>query len=332
MEVAIAREYKKFLQAPFPYFGGKRQIADKIWELLGDVEHYLEPFCGSCAVLLKRPNGLNLPDNYAETINDKDFLIANIWRAIKYAPDETAKYADDIVCHIDMYAKNKYIYDNSGKLKKLLANNPEAYDAKIAGYSIYVLSTFIGGSIHINKEINYHTLGGIPHIVNNGTGIHASKKYKNIKEWFEILSKRLRRVRIVNGEWNRILGGNWQDGHWRTVGIYLDPPYSTDRTGRKNGLYHIDHDTIAHDVRKYCIKNGNRENFKIILSGYSGEHEELAEYGWIKINWIANGGYSNRNKDKSNNNRFKEVLWINPTIVKENNNSTIFNIGEKICN
>ena len=34
------------LQAPFPYFGGKRRAAETIWAALGDVGGYVEPFVG----------------------------------------------------------------------------------------------------------------------------------------------------------------------------------------------------------------------------------------------------------------------------------------------
>jgi site-specific DNA-adenine methylase len=42
------------LKAPFPYFGGKSRIAAEVWRRFGDVKTYVEPFCGSCAVLLAR--------------------------------------------------------------------------------------------------------------------------------------------------------------------------------------------------------------------------------------------------------------------------------------
>ena len=42
------------LKAPFPYFGGKATVADVIWEALGQPKHYIEPFAGSCAILLNR--------------------------------------------------------------------------------------------------------------------------------------------------------------------------------------------------------------------------------------------------------------------------------------
>ena len=47
--------YQDELKAPFPYFGGKRNAAPIIWEALGDVGGYVEPFAGSAAVLLGRP-------------------------------------------------------------------------------------------------------------------------------------------------------------------------------------------------------------------------------------------------------------------------------------
>lgn len=41
---------------PFPYFGKKTNAAPQVWGLLGDVQRYIEPFCGACAVLLSRPH------------------------------------------------------------------------------------------------------------------------------------------------------------------------------------------------------------------------------------------------------------------------------------
>lgn len=40
------------LKSPFVWFGGKRKVAPQVWEALGDVDNYVEPFFGSGAVLL----------------------------------------------------------------------------------------------------------------------------------------------------------------------------------------------------------------------------------------------------------------------------------------
>src|SRR3989304_10483635 len=66
---------------PFPYFGGKSRVAHIVWERLGDVPNYVEPFAGSLAVLLNRPH-----DPRIETVNDKDCYIANFWRALQLDP------------------------------------------------------------------------------------------------------------------------------------------------------------------------------------------------------------------------------------------------------
>lgn len=63
------------MKAPFPWFGGKSRAAPLIWECLGNVTNYVEPFAGSLAVLLLRPWG----PGRNETVNDKDCYVANFW-------------------------------------------------------------------------------------------------------------------------------------------------------------------------------------------------------------------------------------------------------------
>lgn len=77
------------LRAPFPWFGGKSRIASQVWKRFGDVRNYVEPFFGSGATLLLRPQ----PFSGTETVNDLDGMVANFWRALSKAPDEVAKWA-----------------------------------------------------------------------------------------------------------------------------------------------------------------------------------------------------------------------------------------------
>ena len=78
------------VKAPFPYFGGKSRIAGAVWERFGDVPNFVEPFFGSGAVLLSRPQ----PFAGSETVNDLDGMIANYWRATQADPDAVAQWAD----------------------------------------------------------------------------------------------------------------------------------------------------------------------------------------------------------------------------------------------
>jgi hypothetical protein len=49
------RGLRAMIDAPFPWFGGKRKVAAEVWARFGAVENYVEPFFGSGAVLLGRP-------------------------------------------------------------------------------------------------------------------------------------------------------------------------------------------------------------------------------------------------------------------------------------
>ena len=59
------------MNAPFPYFGGKRDIARDVWARLGRPKQYIEPFCGSAAMLLAAPAPASL-----EVVNDINGFIA----------------------------------------------------------------------------------------------------------------------------------------------------------------------------------------------------------------------------------------------------------------
>src|SRR5690242_18441388 len=92
------------LKAPFPYFGGKRAVADLVWSRLGDVDNYCEPFFGSGAVLLLRPSPPKV-----ETCNDADAYLSNFWRATQHDPEAVAAHADGPVNECDLHARHRYL-------------------------------------------------------------------------------------------------------------------------------------------------------------------------------------------------------------------------------
>ena len=119
------------LKAPFPWFGGKSRVSPEVWEALGDVSNYVEPFAGSLAVLLGRPTNHT---ETTETVNDADGFIVNFWRALKHDPNGVAEYADDPVNETDLIAKHLWLV-NTGRSRLLegLESDPEWYDSKVAG-------------------------------------------------------------------------------------------------------------------------------------------------------------------------------------------------------
>jgi DNA adenine methylase len=70
------------LKPPFPYYGGKITLGPRIAALFPPHGHYVDPFCGSLAVLLAKP------PSPMETVNDLDQDIINFWRVLRGRPDE----------------------------------------------------------------------------------------------------------------------------------------------------------------------------------------------------------------------------------------------------
>ncbi len=134
----------KYSKAPMPYFGGKRKAAPLVWRLLGDVDHYVEPFAGTMAVLLERPHPCNRP-YYSETVSDADGLLVNAWRAIQWYPDEVAEHASWPVSEADKQARQiACIKWRTDKTLDLLAGSAEWCDPKIAGWWLYGVCCQIG--------------------------------------------------------------------------------------------------------------------------------------------------------------------------------------------
>src|SRR6185437_15164782 len=159
------------LRAPFPYFGGKSKVAPLAWERFGDVPNYVEPFFGSGAVLLGRPTTPGV-----ETVNDRDCLLANFWRALQNDPDKVARYADNPVNEADQHARHLWLVQQE-EFRERMKTEPEFYDAKIAGWWVWGQCIWIGSGWcavqlpHLGdagKGVNRQ----LPHLGDAGTGVH----------------------------------------------------------------------------------------------------------------------------------------------------------------
>src|SRR5688572_25122267 len=118
------------LRAPFPWFGGKSRIAAEVWLRFGNVVNYVEPFAGSLAVLLGRPEGhLRVPR--VETVNDKDAHIANFWRAIQHNPEAVASHADWPVNEVDLHARHLWLVTTGAERIARLKTDPLYYDPEV---------------------------------------------------------------------------------------------------------------------------------------------------------------------------------------------------------
>lgn len=173
------------LSAPFPWYGGKSLAAPLIWRAFGNVPNYVEPFAGSLAVLLARPHAPKV-----ETVNDKDGLIANFWRAVQHAPHEVEHHCDWPVNEADLHARHQWLVNQVPLLDRLV-KDPDWYDAKIAGWWVWGICQWIGGGwCHPDRRLerrrpelaNANGRGALatwrqrPATSNAGMGVHSLSK------------------------------------------------------------------------------------------------------------------------------------------------------------
>lgn len=130
---------------PYTYFGGKRAITSAVWERLGDVKAYVEPFFGGGAVFWLRPQ-----EHFAsgerrwELLNDIDGMVVNFLRAVYHDPEAVAHYADWHITEVDLTARHIWLVHQKENLVQRLEADPDHYDAKIAGWWVWGINNWIG--------------------------------------------------------------------------------------------------------------------------------------------------------------------------------------------
>lgn len=355
------------MKSIFPYQGGKSRVSVSVWEQLGDAKNYVEPFCGSAAVLFNRPEDHK---NSTETINDIDGLITNAYRSIKYKPEETAEYADYPVSELDIEARHHYCckaYAQTDFINKM-RTDIEYCDPQLAGYWIYGQCSWIGSGWCSDKQINKYKdgdpdiverinnnlaidnredFGRLPHLGNKGTGINrvnredfgrlphlgtkgtginrisgGNRQIDYIYNLFAQYCKRLRKVRICCGDWQRVLTPSCTYKHGLTA-VFLDPPYSqqNNKWDEQNG-YRNKSESVWDEVVDWCLDNQDPKNYIIALCGHQGDF--IPPKNWRTIKWKRGIGYSKNNTST----RSLERIWIFNSQKKEYNNYHLFNEEE----
>ena len=296
------------MKAPFPWFGGKSRAAGAIWQRLGDVQNYVEPFAGSLAVLLQRPH-----EARTETVNDIDCYLSNFWRATAHEPEAVAAWADWPCNEADLHARHLWLLGRD-EFRQRMKEEPDFYDVRIAGWWVWGQSLWIGSG-WCDADCYFDGDQKLPHLGDAGMGVHrpsqklphlGNARMGSIYDYFAHLGARLRRVRVACGDWSRVLGDSVTFRHGVT-GVLLDPPYGHDE--RQSDLYANDQD-VAPAVRDWAIEYGDNPLMRIALCGYDGEHEMPA--GWSMHRWKARGGYGSQGDGGGRANAARETIWFSP--------------------
>jgi len=318
------------MKAPFPYFGGKSQVASRVWTLFGpDIRNYVEPFSGSLAVLLERPT----PVNGSETVNDWSCHLVNAWRAIRADPAGLAELMISPVAEVNTEAQHAWLMRRADELRNALGD-PGYSDLTLAAYWIKGANEWIGSgwaggegpwswtkangwAKGVNRKLPHLGDAGtgvnrkLPHLGDAGKGVNRQLPHLGdagkgefqqrvdwLTDWLEALQDRLCWVRIACGDFERVLGDSCTIKHGLTA-VFLDPPYSDTEYVYGTKV------PVATRVNQWCSQNANNPKLRIILAGRGTEHDSL---GWATESWSARRGYSDTDL------RGTEKLWLSPSI------------------
>ena len=306
------------LIAPFPYFGGKRSVTSEVWARLGEPKQYIEPFCGSAAMLLAAPRTASL-----EVVCDANGFIANFWRAIKHQPDKVAEWADYPVSHIDLGARHGWLMESRAALAEELHDPEWPGDAKVAGWWLWGQCCWIGsgwcdwsGSARGQRRqgragdwecddatsagMGVQAIGQIPHASDAGRGFESllTSSGRAAWGWMHKLANRLERVRVVHGEWSRCLNNHFGG---KETAVFLDPPY---RAYEK--LYGVNA-PVADAVEQWARENAN---LRVAICGHVGDYDLI---GWEEMPWSRGSPtYGGAKTTES------ECIWFSPPCMRPN--------------
>jgi hypothetical protein len=277
-------------------------VARVVWARLGRPKQYVEPFCGSAAVLLNAPEAAPL-----EGVNDLNGFIANFWRAVKAQPGEVARAADYPVSHIDLGARHGWLLAQRARLGDALQDAEWPGDAQAAGWWLWGQCSWIGSGwcewgvrgdagrgVQARGQIPHasdagmgvQARGPIPHASNAGIGVQARGRIPHAGnagrgellttggaaawEWLHRLAARLERVRVVHGDWARCLNHHYGDDD---TAVFLDPPYR----GFEN--VYAGAGRLADEVEAWAREN---PALRIALCGHEGDYTLP---GWDVVRW-----------------------------------------------
>lgn len=264
------------VKPPFPYYGAKQTLADQIVRLLPEHAHYVEPFCGSLAVLLAKPR------SDMETVNDLDEHLMTFWRVLRDRPDDLARVTD-LTPH--SRAEHQAAYD---------LDTPD--DLERARRVWVLLSQGRGSTLRRTGWRFYRNPAGSTY---------------SMPDYLEAYSRRIlpaaARLHGVSLECRPALEVVADYGKHPDVLLYCDPPYLAASRSSTNYRHEMadrgQHEDLAAALHA-C-------RAAVVLSGYDSPLYADLYAGWHRAElaaWTGNGIRSGATKTDGDR---TEVLWSN---------------------
>lgn len=269
---------------PFPYFGGKTLLADRITALFPTHRHYVEPFCGSLAVLLAKPASV------METVNDLDGDLVTFWRVLRDQPDALER-----ACALTPHSRAEHTssYDRSDDL-------PEVERAR----RVWVQLTQGRGGVGVRSGWRHYVAPA------GGTGMPAY--LRGYLTRFGPAVQRLAQVSLECRPAEEIIERYGQEPE---VLLYVDPPYlglsRANGADNRGGTKRYRVEMLDETSHRALLGQLRACRAAVVLSGYPSPLYDDVLAGWDRIEIPTGTGQSAR----AETSRRTEVLWSNRPIA-----------------
>ncbi|GAA2159271.1 MULTISPECIES: DNA adenine methylase [Glycomyces] len=231
---------------PIAYFGGKMTIADRIVSFLPPHEHYVEPYCGSCAVLLAKPR------SRMETVNDIDLRLMRFWRVLRDQPAKLARV-------IDATPHSRAEFAPAAEVA-----GDDLEDAR----RVWVLLT--------QSRTGTMRPSGWRHYQSPKNSSFGMPAY--LDTYRTRLPSTVQRMQGVSLEALPALDVIAKYGRHEGVLLYVDPPYLG--STRTRGYLHEMHTDADHEALAEAL---HACKAAVVLSGYPSDLYDHLYYGWDRV-------------------------------------------------
>ena len=299
------------MDAPFPYFGTKKHYASIVWQRFGNPDCYIEPFAGSIAVLLRREV---MPTTRSiEIIGDLSGKICNFWRAVQADPEAVARYCTWPIVHHDLTSRNIFIVNWLRENKQKLIDNPDFFDAKIAGWWAW------GQCVSV--DMKYCRVIDASRPCLHGAGVSISKTaYKSLKfeECIEYnsrimkeLADRISQVAIINRPWAACCTPALL-AEGQNPAIFLDPPYKQEQ--RTDTLYDNEEQSEDAAVASYDWAVQHGEKYRIAYCCHKDDFPVPTDWEAVEMSFVTHNWSKTRKPNKPT-----DLIMFSPACLPSNN-------------
>jgi len=275
------------IKAIAPWFGSKRSMATEIVRQLGKHRAYWEPFCGSMAVLLAKPEASS------ETVNDLHGELINLARVCK-----EENLARQLWERLMRFVMHETLFVEAAERWKARGYTPAPEKPDIDRAEEFMICSWFGRNGVAGTE-SYKQGFCVRYTANGG---HAATRWRSTVESIPAWHERLRGVTILNRDGFDLLE---RIDDSTSTAIYCDPPYIEKGAKYVHDFTEADHDRLAESLQRF-------RRAHVVVSYY--DHERLADLypQWKKVDCTRTKALVNQGmRDATGTVKAPEVLLIN---------------------